>query len=478
MRLSSNEKAANEKAANEKAANEKAANEKPSNGLSPESIAPFLVNIAAEPVIVAFSGGVDSTVLLHLLASCRSQGSLQTLRAVHIHHGLSDLADSWQAFCQSFCHSLNIPLTVARVELSGTSGGGIEQEARQARYQIFEEVLNDGGSLLMGHHQDDQAETLLLRLFRGTGLEGLQGIPGRRALGKGQILRPLLNVSRAGIEDYARRHQLQWIEDDSNVDEAFSRNFLRHQIIPGIEQRWPGASRRMAELTKDVTAVNARLSGLSEQLLQQAQTTIPQWLLGNQPLLSIEVLQSFDVGDQRQVIRLWLKKQGFNMPGRQALETVIQELMDARSDAEPVIRNSQYCLRRFRGYLVADVINTDIDYQPLSWDWRSNPELILPDGKTLSILISDSRDKLALNMPDKPLQVLWRRHIDTSQKVAVAGRSGRKTIKRWLQEYNIPPWLRDQVPFIFMDDLLVTVPGLWLCEGFQTDSRGQEITWW
>ena len=450
-------------------------NREPCNRLSPELILPYLNDVAAEssslPMVVAFSGGVDSAVLLHLLAACRDRGIVKTLRAVHVHHGLSDLADSWQVFCQSFCDRLNIPLIVARVNLSGTSGGGVEQEARQARYEVFRQALDAGGYLLMGHHQDDQAETLLLRLFRGTGLDGLQGIPVQRSLGNGQILRPLLDVSRAEIEEYALGHQLQWIEDDSNTDEKYSRNFLRHQVIPEIEQRWPGASRRMAELTKEVTSFNSRLSGLSEQQLQQAQIYMPQWLLGKQPLLSIKVLQSFDVEDQRQVIRLWLKNQGFNMPGRQALEAVFQELIHAREDAEPVIRNTQYCLRRFRGYLLADSIRLEVNYRPLDWDWRANHRLELPDGKILSITCSDGDDEQSL-LSDQLLKVLWRKHIDTSQKFAVAGRSGRKSIKRWLQEYNIPPWLRGQVPFIFEGDQLVAVPGVWVCDGFQ----GVEIT--
>lgn len=447
-------------------------NQKPSNGLSFESVVPYLSGItASEPVYVAFSGGVDSTVLLHLLAACRDSGVIKNVEAVHVHHGLSDLADQWQTFCESFCDSLNIPLTIAHVTLSCDSGGGIEQEARQARYQFFEQVLEGGGCLLMGHHQDDQAETLLLRLFRGTGLDGLQGIPVQRSLGQGRIIRPLLNISRVDIEAYAHRHQLQWIKDDSNEDTNFSRNFLRHHIIPEIEQRWPGASRRMAELTKDITITNARLSWLSERLLLQAQTTMPEWLLGDQPLLSINALQTFDTEDRRQVVRLWLKKQGFKMPGRQALETVFQELVAAKEDAEPVIRNAQYCLRRFRGYLLADAISPAINYQPLSWDWRLNSELMLPDGKTLSVLKAGAEERLALQLPDQPLQILWRRHIDASQKVAIAGRSSRKTIKRWLQEYNIPPWLREQVPFIFLGEQLVAVPGLWVCDGFQAGSQ-------
>ena len=329
-------------------------NGKPSSGLSPESIAPFLAGIAAEPIVVGFSGGVDSTVLLHLLAACREQGLLKTLSAVHIHHGLSELADDWQAFCQRFCDALNIPLTVAHVELSGTSGGGIEQEARQARYDVFRRALEEGGFLLMGHHQDDQAETLLLRLFRGTGPDGLQGIPKRRPLGNGEILRPLLDVSRADIEHYARQHQLQWIEDRSNADKRFSRNFLRHQIIPEIEQRWPGASRRMAELADDITEINQQLAQQVRELLVLCTAKKPEWLLGQQPLLAIEKLCSLNEFQQNQVVREWLKSQGLMMPGRQMLNRLFTELIAARADAEPLLNCGSYYLRRFRNYLVVD----------------------------------------------------------------------------------------------------------------------------
>ncbi|HDQ9214135.1 TPA: tRNA lysidine(34) synthetase TilS, partial [Pseudomonas aeruginosa] len=186
---------------------------------------------------VAFSGGLDSTVLLHLLAQLARSEALPALSALHVHHGLQAAADGWPAHCQAVCRSLGIPLRVERVQVA--VGGSIEQAARDARYRAFQANLGEGQVLLTAQHLDDQAETLLFRLLRGAGLRGLAAMPASRPLGGGRLCRPLLGVSRAELEAYAQTHRLDWVEDPSNQDPRFSRNYLRREIMPRLASHWP-----------------------------------------------------------------------------------------------------------------------------------------------------------------------------------------------------------------------------------------------
>ena len=193
---------------------------------------------------VALSGGLDSTVLLHLLVQLRQIHSLPPLAAVHVHHGLQVAADAWPAHCQALCDALSVPLQVFRVQVQ--AGASLERAARDARYQAFVAVTQAQEVLLTGQHRDDQAETVLFRLLRGTGVSGLAGMPHQRTLGEGHLCRPLLDVSRAELEVYARAHALTWVEDPSNTQTDFSRNYLRHEVFPALTKRWPQATASMA----------------------------------------------------------------------------------------------------------------------------------------------------------------------------------------------------------------------------------------
>ena len=213
--------------------------------------------LAGQPLpssyLIAYSGGMDSHVLLVALAELSSsRPNFPALRAVHVHHGLSPYADDWADHCQSICQNLGVELVVHWVEVASHQAS-LERAARVARYQVFESVLKPGEILLQGHHQDDQAETLLLRLLRGTGVDGAKAIPAQRRLGAGEVFRPLLDFSREQLAQYARHQQLQWIEDESNQDTGFDRNYLRHQVLPLLQQRWPAASKVLARFAGSMT---------------------------------------------------------------------------------------------------------------------------------------------------------------------------------------------------------------------------------
>ena len=192
-------------------------------------------------IIVGFSGGIDSTVLLYGVCLLARKGLLRSnIKAIHVNHGLNDSCEEWESFCKRICSAYNVDLQVKNLEgLSKGSDLYSEGFLRTERYREFESALDQDSVLLLAHHQDDQIETLLLRLNRGAGMRGLSGIPERRSLGEGSICRPLLNFDRNSISEFAKKEGLQWIEDSSNAETCIDRNFLRSEVLPKIESRWP-----------------------------------------------------------------------------------------------------------------------------------------------------------------------------------------------------------------------------------------------
>ena len=211
---------------------------------------------------IAFSGGLDSTVLLHLLADYARSHSTPPLHAIHIHHGLQPAADAWPAHCKAVCDRLGIELSIVHIQVA--PGASLEQAARDARYAAFRRILGPGEVLFTGQHREDQAETLLFRLLRGAGLRGLAAMPAQRQLGQGSLARPLLTCSRQQLHDYAQTHGLIWIEDPSNRDTAFARNFLRNDVFPVLQKRWPQASQNLARCAAHLGEAQGLLDELAE----------------------------------------------------------------------------------------------------------------------------------------------------------------------------------------------------------------------
>ena len=422
------------------------------------------------PFVVALSGGVDSTVLLHVLVQLRDAGLISSLSAIHVHHGLSANANSWAEHCQSLCREWQVPLEIQRVDVNEALGDGIEQAARSMRYQVFEQLLPEWGCLLQGHHQDDQAETLLFRLFRGSGLDGLAGVPVQRPLGKrgkrGQLLRPLLSVSRAAIEAYAGDHQLRHIEDESNADQRFARNYLRQSLIPQIEQRWPGVKERLAVLSGEVLESQQWLHQAVEEAAGSVLVAAPDYWSAGQ-VVHIETLLKLPQPMALRVARYWLKQKGLLMPDRTVLNTLFTEVIHSREDAEPVLQLGDHEVRRFDGLLVLVPVLKPFTETVISWDCETQPELPLPTSGRLTLDESTARQL-------KKVLVCFRHNLPDSKKVRVAGRQGSKSVKRWLQEYKVPPWLRDRVPFLFYNGQMLCAAGVWVCDLLQ-DKEGEPL---
>ena len=406
---------------------------------------------------VAFSGGLDSTVLLHLLASLGKREELPPVSAIHIQHGLQSAAKDWPAHCQGVCAGLGIPLLLESVNVPrGVSS--LERAARTARYQAFERLLAPTEVLLTAQHRDDQAETLLFRLLRGSGVKGLAAMPRQRVLGRGTLLRPLLNVSRAELEAYAQLHRLVWVEDPSNSDCQFSRNYLRHQVIPLLSQRWPATTEVLSRTAEHLAETQSLLDELAAQDLQAAQgySALP-WL--HLPSLDMAILQRLGDARQRNALR------GFLAPLTELPDSAHwagwTALRDAAVDARPVWRLAQGELQR-AGQRLWWLSGSWLQPVAGEFEWSDPGEALhLPGNGRLSF------------MGEPPVGPLLVRYRCGGEQMFIPGR-GHRDLKRLLNEARIPPFVRDRLPLLYRGTELMAVANLPGCHGA---GQGWQLNW-
>ena len=391
---------------------------------------------------VALSGGLDSTVLLHLLAQLRQTHTLPPITAVHVHHGLQAAADAWPAHCQVLCDALSVPLQVVRVQVQ--AGASLERAARDARYQAFVVVTQEQEVLLTAQHRDDQAETLLFRLLRGAGVSGLAAMPRQRRLGEGHLCRPLLDVSRTELEAYAREQHLSWVEDPSNTQTAFSRNYLRHEVFPLLTRRWPQAAASMARSAAHCAEAQGLLEELAQQDLQAGICATEFAWLGL-PSLELAPLVGLSPARQRNALRHWLA--AFSRLPDTDHWAGWEALRDARDDAQPVWRLGDGELHRAGGriwWLSGEWLRQPV--APLSWEHPDQP-LILPNNGQLQ-LVGD--------IPDGPLQVSYRQ----GGEVMALAQRGHRDLKRLLNERGVPLFARGRLPLLYRQEQLLAVANL------------------
>jgi len=264
-------------------------------------------------IFVAFSGGLDSTALLFLCNRALKQRKIMNLKAIHINHNLSKNSDNWEQHCESFCKSNNIEFESFIIEVT-KNRSSIESQARQERYKIFESLMDENDQILLAHHRDDVFETILLRLFRGTGVDGLSGLNEKRSLGKGEIIRPFLNLSKSDLKIYIEENNLPYVEDDTNSNNDFDRNFLRNEIIPSLERRWSKLSERAAFTS--LTAKKKKLS-LDFMLESTFKKEIYSGIIAREDFTDIP---SFLI---EELIRLILRKKGVALPNQKVLSEIM-----------------------------------------------------------------------------------------------------------------------------------------------------------
>ena len=395
---------------------------------------------------IAFSGGLDSTVLLHLLASLANTENFPPLSAIHVHHGLQAAADAWPNHCQTVCDSLGVPLRVMRVQVQ--LGASLERAAREARYQAFTKVTGAGEVLLTGQHRDDQAETLLFRLLRGAGVRGLAAMPVHRPLADGHLVRPLLEASRAELEAYAREHQLAWIEDPSNADPRFSRNYLRHRVFPALTQRWPQAVASLARTAEHLSEAQGLLDELAIMDLCAADQPSPfPWLA--LPSLALAPLRELSDARQRNALRHWLTPLT-RLPDSDHWAGWYS-LRDAKGDAQPLWRLADGQLHR---------CGERIWWLPTTWSEFSDAMVSWPDPQNPLELPGNGQLKFIGSAPEGLLSVRYRQG---GEIVEVPGR-GRRDLKRLLNERAVPGFIRGRLPLLYKGEQLLAVPtlaGLW-----------------
>lgn len=391
---------------------------------------------------IAFSGGLDSTVLLHLLAHLAKTQSLPALSAIHVHHGLQAVADAWPDHCQSVCSELGVPLQVVRVQVQ--PGASLERAARDARYAAFIEVTQANDVLLTAQHRDDQAETLLFRLLRGAGVRGLSGMPRQRPLGRGYLLRPLLDATRAELEAYAAEHKLSWIEDPSNQDRQFSRNYLRHQVFPVLTARWPQAIATMARSAAHLSEAQELLDELARIDLSQARTVSEfDWL--GLPSLELATLEKLSAARQRNALSHWLEPLT-RLPDSDHWSGWA-DLRDAAGDARPIWRLADGQLHRAGGRLWW-LSSSWLHAAPAVGTWPDPAQpLALPDNGVLT---------LNGQIPHGPLQIRYR---EGGEVMELPGR-GHRDLKRLLNERGVPQFVRGRLPLLFKGGQLLAVANL------------------
>jgi tRNA(Ile)-lysidine synthase len=426
-------------------------------------------NIVNPKLAAAFSGGLDSTVLLHLLVECQKTLPFQ-LCVHHVHHGLSENADDWAIFCNDLCAKLNVPITISKVNITKNSGLGIEATAREARYGALLAV--DANFICLAHHQDDQAETYLLQLARGAGVKGLAGMGNVNK----KLLRPLLDVSRSALETYAKQHELTWIEDESNADTAFDRNFMRHEVLPKLEKSYPAIKQTISRAAQHMAEANVLLDELAAEDLKSCQQNQE-----DKQQLFLAPLSILSKARAKNALRWWLLKNDLGAPSTAQLQQIVQQLLHAKSDASIKIKlSANLILRRFQGgaFIVKKVQEGDADYNrsTFSLPWQREQLVILPDQSRLFF-----SEKLGEGIAMRHLQnaQLLIRYRQGSETIKPAENRPSRSLKSIFQTSNIPPWQRERLPLLCINTDLVMLPNVAVDVRLKAapDEQGLQVIW-
>ncbi len=417
-------------------------------------------------VVVGLSGGLDSVVLLHLLRALAPRFSWK-ISALHVHHGISANADEWVNFCTTFCQELAVPLRVESVDITPLRAEhGVEAAARKLRYAAF--TKSNADFVALAHHLDDQVETLCLQLLRGAGVRGAAAMPllKQNDNNSPSVLRPLLDDPRSALLEYAGQHSLQWIEDESNTDESYSRNFLRHRILPLLEQKFPAYRQTLERSTSHFAEASALLDDLASIDARGAVVD---------DHLSLDALDALSISRAKNLLRHFIGLQHAPYPDTSRLNEMLRQLKNVRPDAQISIAWGEWVLHCFRRKVY--VVKAFLPPANFEVKWLGETVVELPQlGGVLKFEpvmgLGLSLEKINQN------EILIRtRRGGESIRVQLAGH--RRTLKNIFQEKSIPPWQRDVIPFLFCGDNLICVPGVASAENFQAkmNEQGLLVSW-
>jgi tRNA(Ile)-lysidine synthase len=414
--------------------------------------------------LLGLSGGVDSVVLLDSLHRiARTLGF--HLSALHVNHQLSSNAGRWAAFCRSLCRARGIPFRVVKVRVP--RGNSVEAAARAARYAVFAAEAVE--YIVLAHHQDDQAETVLLQLLRGAGVKGLAAMPLLRKAkvesrkskvkdkktGHPSILRPLLDVTREEILDYARRRKLKWIEDESNQDIYFQRNYLRYEVLPVIARRFPAYRATLARAARHLAEAAHTLDEVA------AFDGAGGFEAGS---LAVDALRRLPAARARNLLRYFIAGHGLNMPGAGRLEEALRQALNAKQDARVVVELGDFTLRRYAGrlHVVRSGSAPPAQYKKL---WRGERELGLPElGGVLTLAPTRGAGISLARLRGRPVMIRLRRG---GEQLQPDRKRPRRSLKNLLQETRLPPWQRERLPLLYCGEHLVWVAGIGVDSSYQ-----------
>ncbi len=393
---------------------------------------------------IAFSGGLDSTVLLHAMSNKN-----MPIHAVYINHHLQKENDNWQIHCEQFCQQWKIPFSVLHAEINQQPQQSIEELARNARYELLQGLVSDNDALVTAHHMNDLAETMLLHLLRGSGPQGLAAMPAEKHLAKGIHLRPLITLARNQLFEYAQEKNLQWVDDPSNSDNRYDRNYLRNEVIPILLQRWPSANQTLARSAQLQAEASSCLQELAKIDIQSA-TTKQTNILNN------SALQKFSEERLSNVLRYWIRAHGMRVPSMKILQHVIKDIV-VREEVEtsPMQSWKDGEIRRYQNmlYLMPPLRPHDAG-QKICWK-IDQPLHIDSLDRTLQ---PSELNGLRLPADAEQLMVCFRQG---GERLKPFGQKQHRSLKKLLNEAEVPPWERDRIPLLYHHDNLISVLGYW-----------------
>lgn len=434
-----------------------------------ESIASFIEHVPeTRRLLIGYSGGLDSHVLLHATIACLKIRPDLALRVLHVNHGLQPASDDWAEHCRAVCETLGVDIMVLPVDVDTAAGHGPEAAARKARYQAFATEMQESDYLLLGQHADDQAETFLLQALRGSGPDGLASIPRMRRFASGWLCRPMLGCNRGTLVDYASETGLHWIEDPSNQDNAFDRNFLRNEVIPLLKSRWPAVAQTLSRSASRSGAASRLLLSLASDdlgLVSTAMDNDSALLVANLRQLEIPLLRSLGQERMFNVIRLWIRQSGYKVPRLQDLRQINQDLVINNSAGGGCINLRGCEVRRYQDKLW---LLPHLDpAEPFQYQWDPPFEpLVVPEAERE--LTREQCASMGLALPDdRPVMICSRQG---GELIKIGQPEYHKSVKKLLQESQIPPWERERLPLLYIDGRLAAIWQVVVANRFRTEN--------
>ncbi len=399
-----------------------------------------------EKFYIAYSGGLDSTVLLHVMHEAN-----MSIHAVHVNHHLQEDCDVWQKHCEEVCKQIAVPFTVKHAQITKLAQKSLEDSAREIRYQLLEENIDKHSAMVTAHHQDDVAETLLLQLLRGAGPAGLAAMPECKLLAIGVHLRPLLSLSRAELLQYAKMHNLHWVEDPTNQQNDFDRNYLRNEVMPKLLERWPAAQQTISRSAKLQVDALICLQDLAEIDIQAAKTSQVH-------VLDIEVLQSLRRERLNNVLRYWIKSNDIRVPSKKILQQVVTDIVQKEElETSPLQSWKEGEIRRFRDHLY---LLKPMKAHDISQEFRWNIDQPLYIESLDRTLLPEELKNSGAQIPEGVNELVVRFRTG-GERLKPFGSKQHRSLKNLLQEAGIPPWERARIPLLFYNDKLISVLGYW-----------------